>query len=114
MELIKIEHLHTGGLSDKQFNAIQEQLTIHNEKLNFIMATQKELADQLTAVGVTIAKIGTETTKTLDRVKELEVALNGSGTAVSPELQAAFDALKAQVTVVDDLIADVPPPPPVV
>lgn len=71
------------------------------------MSTQAELAAQLKAVTAQIQKIGTETTKTLEKVSQLEDALNNQGN-VTPELQTAFDELKAQVTTVDDLIADVP------
>lgn len=70
-----------------------------------LMATQAEIAQQLADLGTQIGKIGTETTATLQKVAELEAAL-GNQTDVSPELQAAFDGLKAQVQVVDDLIPD--------
>lgn len=74
-----------------------------------IMATQAELAAALAEVTATVAKIGTETTATLAKVAELETALANAGT-VSPEVQAAFDALKEQVGIVDGLVPDAVPP----
>lgn len=76
-------------------------------KLNKIMATQAELAAQLTALTGQVTKIGTETQATLQKVQELQDALNNAG-EVTPEVQAAFDALKASVQSVDDLVADAP------
>lgn len=73
------------------------------------MATQKELATQLTELTTNVAKIGEETQKTLQKVEELEAALSNQDN-VSPELQSAFDALKEQVTVVDELIPDTTTP----
>ena len=72
-----------------------------------IMATQAELAQQLTALGVQLGKIGSESSATLAKVSALEEALANAGN-VTPELQAAFDAVKAQVQLVDDLVPDQP------
>lgn len=74
------------------------------------MATQVELAAGLAQVTAQLVKIGTETATLLQKVADLESALGNAG-AVTPELQAAFDALKAQVQVVDDLVPDAPPAP---
>lgn len=71
------------------------------------MATQNELAQQLTDLASQISKIGTETSATLQKVADLEAALSNQDN-VSPELQAAFDALKQQVQKVDDLVPDAP------
>lgn len=76
-------------------------------KLEKIMATQAELAQTLADVSAQVAKIGTETSATLQKVADLEAALASAG-EVSAEVQAAVDALKAQVQVVDDLVADAP------
>lgn len=75
------------------------------------MAKQSEMAADMATVTAQIAKIGEESKKTLQKVTDLETAL-GNQEDVSPELQSAFDALKAQVTVVDDLIPDAPAPAP--
>lgn len=71
------------------------------------MGKQADLAADMATVTAQIAKIGVESTATLQKVKDLEDALANQDN-VSPELQNAFDALKAQVTVVDDLIPDAP------
>lgn len=77
--------------------------------LEKLMATQAELAATLGTVSAQVAKIGTETQSILDKVAALEAALATQG-EVSAEVQAAVDALKAQVQVVDDLVADAPAP----
>lgn len=73
------------------------------------MGNQTQLAAQLTEVTEKIAKIGEETKTTLAKVSELETALANQEN-VSPELQTAFDNLKAQVTVVDELVPDASAP----
>lgn len=72
---------------------------------NLIMQTQNELAADLAVVTEAVAKIGAETVVTLQKVTDLEAAL-ASGGMTSPEVDAALQALKAQVQVVDDLIPD--------
>lgn len=72
------------------------------------MGNQAELAAQLTEVTNQVAKIKTETQATLTKVTELETALANQDN-VSPELQTAFDNLKAQVIAVDELIPDAQP-----
>lgn len=81
-----------------------------HEQNQLIIMKQTELAAEMTVLTEKVAKIGTESTKTLEKVAELEEALNNQDN-VSPELKTAFDNLKAQVTVVDDLIPDVTTPP---
>lgn len=75
------------------------------ERLDRIMATQQELADQLTAVTAAVAKIGTETQTLLARIADLEAAVVAAGNT-TPEVDAALDALRAQVAVVDELVPD--------
>ena len=75
--------------------------------LEKIMTTQAELAATLATVSTQVAKIGTETQGLIDKVAALEAALASAG-EVSAEVQAAVDALKAQVQVVDELVADAP------
>lgn len=79
-----------------------------NNQLKTIMSTQSEMAAEMATITAQVAKIGEESKATLQKVADLEAAL-GNQTGVTPALQSAFDALKAQVTVVDDLIPDVPP-----
>jgi len=90
------------ALIEKRHKEVINHIT---KKTLKIMAKQSELAQELAAITAQIAKIGTEVTATLQKVADLEAALANQD-AVSPELQAAFDALKTQVTVVDDLIPD--------
>lgn len=73
------------------------------------MATQKEIAeqltavkDQLTAVGVEVDKVAGETDTLLAKIKELQEIIDAG--SVTPELQAAFDAVKAQAGVVADKV----------
>ncbi len=66
-----------------------------NKKLKIIMAKQSELATEMAAVTAQIAKIGQESSATLQKVTDLQAVIDGMGDNVTPELQAAFDALKA-------------------
>jgi methyl-accepting chemotaxis protein len=89
--------------------------------LEKILMNQQELAQALTdvqtnvaAISAAVDKVGVESQATLQKVSDLEAALNSGGT-VSPEVQSAFDAVKAsvasladKVTAVDDLIPDAP------
>ena len=84
-------------------------LTSINRKADKIMATQAELAAQLNDLGVELGKIGTETQSLLDKIEELGKIIAAGGD-VTPELQAAFDAVKAQAQAVDDKVPDVPAP----
>lgn len=85
-----------------------EQLQVAiNQLKELIIMNQQELAQGLDTIRAQVEKIGTESALTLDKVAALEAALGNAG-GVSPEVQAAFDALKAQVQVVDDLIPDPP------
>ena len=79
------------------------------KKVEQIMATQAELVAELEAVAAAVAKIGTETSATLERVADLEAALAAAGN-VGPEVVAALAAVKAQVAVVDGLVPDSPTP----
>jgi hypothetical protein len=87
---------------------LELKLILINTK-ELIMATQAEIAAGLTAASAALTKIGQETTTTLDKVRALEEQINNGN--VSPELQAAFDDLKAQVQRVDDMVPDAIPTP---
>ena len=76
-------------------------------KLENLMTTQAELAASLASVSGQVAKIGTETDGLKARVADLEAALAGAG-GTTPEVDAAMAALRAQVQLVDDLVADAP------
>ena len=70
-----------------------------------IMTTQAELATEMAAVQAQLVKIGEETSSLLLNIIEL-TALVEAGGNITPELQAAVDAVKAQAQVVDDLVPD--------
>ena len=93
-------HHHFHGLDD----CIVQRL---DELKELIMTTQAELASQLNDVTALVTKIGTETQSLLDKITALEAALANAAN-VTPEVQAAFDALKAQAGVVDGLVPDAP------
>ncbi len=79
------------------------------EQESHIMATQADLVVQLTAIKDNLVKVGGETTTLLAKIDELQALI--ANAPVSPELQAAVDAVAAQAKVVDDLVADAPPAP---
>jgi len=74
-------------------------------RLGKIMSTQAELAASLAAVSIQVGKIGTETAGLQAKIAELEAAIVAAG-GTTPEVDAALEALKAQVQVVDDLVVD--------
>ena len=81
-------------------------------RLENLMATQSELATQMATVTAVVQKVGTESAATLALVTALQkqiANLLANGGNVTPELQAAVDALAAQIKVVDDLVPDVAP-----
>lgn len=77
-----------------------------HQKLDIIMATQIELTAKINAVNTQLQKISRESSATLAKVTELQVIIDGMD-EVTPELQAAVDALAAQVQAVDDLTPDI-------
>ena len=77
------------------------------KKLNQIIMEQSELAAQLTALQTQTEKAKAEI---ISKIADLETAL-GEADDVTPEVQAAFDALKASVQGVDDIVADAPTEP---
>lgn len=68
-------------------------------------------AADVKAITASVQKIGTESTATLDKVRQLEEALANAGN-IPQDVQDAFEELKAQVKVVDDLVADAAPTEP--
>lgn len=73
------------------------------------MATQAELVVQVKAATDKLTKIGTETSTLLQKITDLTTIITNG--PVTPEMQAAVDALTAQAQVVDDLVPDAPTPP---
>lgn len=68
---------------------------------------QSELAQSLTETAAKVEKVGAETRTLLTKVQELTDAVNNAGNT-TPEVDAALQALQAQVAVVDDLVPDAP------
>lgn len=68
-------------------------------------------AAEVKAVSAQVQKIGAESSATLDKVRQLEEALANAG-GIPQDVQDAFEELKAQVKVVDDLVADAAPTDP--
>lgn len=105
---IHIHHHHhfddeSGGLS--KIPAMLKALVAQGVA---IMGTQQQLVTDMAAVQQQVAKIGGETATTLQKVADLEAALAAGG-PTTPEVDAAMAALKEQVKVVDDMVADAPP-----
>lgn len=107
-----IEHRVTGGAELRiSLPGVLPFLQLMKEQ---IMATQAEIAQgiadataQLQAVAAQVAKVGSETAVTLQKVADLEVVIASLGGTVDPALQTAFDALKTQVQLVADATAAV-------
>lgn len=98
----------------KKWKALWGALDFINLKLERIMLSNAEVAQGLIDLTTHVAKIGVETGVTLQLTKDLEaqLAANAANNAVSPELEAAFLALKVQVQRVDDMIPDAANQPP--
>lgn len=79
--------------------------------LEALVATQAELAGQVQTINAKLQKIGTETGTLLTKIDELKAQIVTAGN-VTPELQAAVDALSQQAGIVDDLVEDAVPPTP--
>lgn len=78
----------------------------NNLKLNKIMATQAELAQQLRDIKAQNEKSRTEI---LAKIAALEEALANAG-STTPEVDEALAELKASVQTDDDIVPDAEPP----
>jgi uncharacterized phage infection (PIP) family protein YhgE len=74
-----------------------------NERLKYIMATQAQLAAQLTALATQAEKAKAEVTT---KLADLQTALDNAG-STTPEVDAALAALAAAVQATDDIVPDV-------
>lgn len=79
-----------------------------NKLLEEIKLKQSELAADLRTQTDILRKIGNETGATLQKVADLETAINNSDTEVSEEVKTALADLKGQAQKVDDLVPDLP------
>jgi hypothetical protein len=102
---IEIHHYHHVG---DDIPGIQRLLDAILRLEKNIMATQAQLAADLNTVTAQIAKIGTETGKTLQQVTDLQKLLAAGGNT-TPEVDAAMESLKAQAQLTDDLVPDAAP-----
>ena len=93
---------------DGKLDAVLALLTTLNERIESIMATQAEIAAKLNAATDELKKVGGEVKTLLTKIDELQAAVVAAGN-VTPELQAAVDAVVEQAKVVDDLVPDVTP-----
>ena len=73
-----------------------------------IMATQAELSASLTEIAANVGKVGDETRALIAKIAELEAAIVTAGNT-TPEVDAALQALRDQVAVVDALVPDAAP-----
>jgi hypothetical protein len=106
---IHIHHHGKNGEDELLQNIFTLTQLIHEQNKKIIM-TNEELVQGLQDATGQLVKVKGETSATLQKVTDLENALNNQGN-VSPQVEEAFNALKAQVQVVDDLIADAPTAP---
>lgn len=93
-----------------QTSAPQDAILQHiSEQLKNIIMTQQEAVTALTGVNTELVKVGTETSTLVSNVADLTKALAdakaGDGN-VTPELEAAINAVAAQTKTVDDLVPD--------
>lgn len=95
-------NVYDSDFNKKELKKIYRLLLNNNLKLDKIMAEQSELAIQLQDLTAQVVKIGAEI---VAKVEALEAAILAADD-VTPEVQAAFDALKVQVQVLDDLNPD--------
>jgi cell division protein FtsB len=88
-----------------------------NSLKDYTMSSQAEAAATLAAVLEQQKKTAAEIASVQASVDTLNATIAtltdelANATTVSPELQAAVDAVKAQAQIVDDLIPDLPVPP---
>lgn len=75
------------------------------ELKEIVMSTQAELAANLTEILATVTKVGDETRALIAKVADLEAAIATAGNT-TPEVDAALQALRDQVAVVDALVPD--------
>lgn len=83
------------------------ELRAINHKLDHIIMSEQNLADQLTAA---LADLKAEIGNTAQRVLDALAALPTTGD-VSPQLQAAIDGITADVTSLKAIAATPPPAP---
>lgn len=112
LHLVKLEIDHEANWLHEVLIEISKDQKIIQKQNQKIIMTQTEMAEKLDGVTTKLVKIGEESKKTLQAVADLKAELANQEN-VSPGLQASFDRLEAQATVVDDLVPDPVVEPPV-
>lgn len=107
IHLLPSDNLITLGKLDSIIQTIN-QLTSKTDK---IMGAQEDDAAKLEAVATQLDKISTESSASLALIADLQAQI-AALPQVSPALQAAIDKVAAKAQIIDDLVADVPLPPP--
>jgi hypothetical protein len=75
--------------------------------------TQAEATAALTATNETLVKVSNETDALLREIEKLKAELaaaGGAGGTITPELEAAINAVDTRAKAIDGLVADVPQP----
>jgi hypothetical protein len=75
--------------------------------------TQAEATAALTATNETLVKVSNETDALLREIEKLKQELanaGGPGGTITPELEAAINAVDTRAKAIDGLVADVPQP----
>jgi hypothetical protein len=75
--------------------------------------TQAEALTQLTSTNETLVKVSNETDALLREIETLKTELanaGGPGGTITPELEAAINAIDTRAHAIDNLVPDVPQP----
>lgn len=105
-------HLQQDPAIQLQLQQMGQALSILLRRTEQIMVTQADAAKQLTDVKDELVKVQSETRGLLDKITELETAVQNAAN-VSPELQAAVDGVVEAAGTVDSMVPDasqLPPP----
>lgn len=95
-------------MNDSPVAAYEAALLNLITKVIRIMSTQTEVAAQLQTVVSTLEKVKEETTGLLVEIATLKDLAASAAQSVSPELQAAIDAVAAAAGAIDALVPDTP------
>ena len=71
--------------------------------------SSEEAVTALNATNETLGKVSGETDALIKEIQRLNDALANAGGSVTPELEAAIQAVDTRAKAIDDLVADVPP-----
>lgn len=103
----QIIHKHEGEIilrnAPDNFDLIREYFHIINQKIDLIMATQAEHAQELRDLKAQNDKARQEV---LDKIQKLEEALANLPSGTTPEVDEAMADLKSSIQTDDDIVAD--------